>query len=167
MARIDLRQLDDFSPTLLEDIANGQSIRWDSVNNEFVIYTPYAALSFQDQQFTPTSTSSTTFVLHQNWTTPVLPAGTYSLSWNLIWYTTNVNSEIEVLVERGTTNLAPVNFRDSTRNSTARQYANYVTSIMLATPQSLNLKISIRRIGANNAVVMEASEFNLFTSGEL
>lgn len=167
MARIDLRQLDDFSPTLLEDIINGQSIRWDAANTEFVAYSPYGSVSFEDKKLTPTSTTATSFVNHQTWNTPVLAAGVYAISWNIVWYTTNQNAQIEILVEEGANNLAPVNFRDSTSQSTDRRYVNYVTTITLPTPRALNLKISLRRQGSNQAVVIEASELTVFTVGNV
>lgn len=167
MSRIDLRQLDDFSPTLVVDLFDGQGIRWDGVAKEFVPYTFYGSSSLRQTQNNPTLTTSTTFVNHQTYTTPVLQPGSYSVAWNIIWYTENVNSLMEVRVQENGVDLVPVNFIDSTSSEEIRRYVSYVTTITLATARALSLTIDLRRIGSNNNVVISASEFTLFAASEV
>jgi len=166
MAKIDLGQIDEFVG-VLPVIQHDESIKYDENTQKFV---PYRSSSFgSSYQFeeTPTSTitSSTVFQLHQTMTTPVIPAGSYLITWATTFQLENTASpELETKASANGVVLAIHNQRVPNQNNGQTDTRNKSMEFQqfdLDADGVIAITLEIRRQGSNKLVTVFDSRITL------
>jgi len=162
MAKIDFDQLDDFD---LTGIVQDDIIKYNASteNLEPAKLPVYGTQYNYAEKETATATSSTTFQLHQSFTTPSVPAGTYLIMWNFTYGIEDVaNPKMEVRVRANGTDLMTNNFDVLNNNANDNKIKSMsMRQFVRGTPGTINVTLELRRQDSNKVVTMYDSRITL------
>lgn len=172
MSRISLDQLDDFSPTFLEDVQDGQYPRWNGSNGDFEPATLPSGVVFGseyvfDKELGNTVTSSTSWKNHHTFTTPSLPAGKYMIQWLITWNTKKKDTHIEFRI-RANGDALEDEFTEVSPPDNYSYFRNKLTAFAeytLAADGTITFTIDIRRQGTNKKVYAYDSSVMIYRVG--
>jgi len=162
MALIDYDQLDDFN---LDNIENKDILQYNSATQDMepAKLPVYGTQYNYAEKETATETSSTSFQLHQSFTTPSVPAGTYLIMWNFTYGIEDVaNPKMEVRVRANGTDLMTNNFDVLNDNANDNKIKSMsMRQFVRGTPGTINVTLELRRQDSSKVVTMYDSRITL------
>jgi len=164
MARIDLYQLDDFADDFAPNKVDGSLPVWDGANSRFkplpYITSTFSPVVYRNENATPSSTSSTSFISRHSYTSPSVPAGTYKITYGFVYKTAAATTYLEVNTKENSVNLQTPDFKEGQANAAAAHRLSSVL-VTVATARALSLEMTYKKTGGTGGqtVTIERSFF--------
>jgi hypothetical protein len=162
MSRIDLFQLDEFNDDFAVNRVADSVPVWDGPNNRFkpLPYpTGFSPVFYRNENAVSSGTSSTTFVSRHTYTSPSVPAGTYKITYGVIFKTPSASAYLVVNTKENSVDLHTPDFQETTAAAAANAWRTWTAVVTVATARALSFNMTYRRQGGSGTVTIDRSFF--------